>query len=143
MILIDASWPSNRLAAVTKRTLWVGLVTGGFLATATSFIGGSTKARTHANARGREAKLTPRLQSNYSSLRLRKRQLCRTRVGLRRPQSSDVRRSGREIASPAIALPERVHQLRRDFTLCSGAGRNEGESGTQVVDIRADAAAAE
>ena len=25
MMLIDASWPSNRLAAVTKRTLWIGL----------------------------------------------------------------------------------------------------------------------
>ena len=30
MMLIDASWPSNRLAAVTKRTLLTGLKTSGW-----------------------------------------------------------------------------------------------------------------
>src|SRR5450631_1070482 len=37
MMLIDASWPSNRLAAVTKRILCCGLTTGGFFAIETSF----------------------------------------------------------------------------------------------------------
>src|SRR2546426_1157821 len=95
MMLIDASWPSNRLAAVTKRTLWAGLVIGGFLAMATSFIGGSTKARSHANARGREAKLTPRPRSYYRTLRLRKRQLDWTKVG---PPSPGGRRCPAEQA---------------------------------------------
>src|SRR5271154_401086 len=73
MMLIDASWPSNRLAAVTKRTLWVGFATGGFLAMAVSFIGGSRGANAiqRAGARGK-AYSTP--QAGHTTLRLRKRQ---------------------------------------------------------------------
>ena len=38
MMLIDASWPSNRLAAVTKRTLLTGLKTSGLDVAERSFM---------------------------------------------------------------------------------------------------------
>src|SRR2546423_15603706 len=37
MMLIEASWPSNRLAAVTKRTGWTGTWRGVFVAMAPEY----------------------------------------------------------------------------------------------------------
>src|SRR5439155_12013181 len=45
MMLIDASWPSKRLAAVTNRILCCGLTTGGFFAIETSITSGSPETK--------------------------------------------------------------------------------------------------
>src|SRR6266404_1852589 len=112
MILIDASWPSNRLAAVTKRTLWVGLVTGGFLTMATSFIGGSRAES------GTEEKLTPAPPAapkwDEAILRLRKR------------QSDGDRRSGRASAD------SRRRVARAERSRCPGTP-NRRRSGLHFV----------
>ena len=50
MMLIDASWPSNRLAAVTKRTLLTGLKTCGLCVAERSFMANLVAGRRAAHA---------------------------------------------------------------------------------------------